>query len=141
MVGYDSTEPYDGRIRFYRVLFEAGYDIMMMMMPTDAYVFKHLCIYMYYEFHVSCSQRHADIIGCISSISLYITILVYAFLPYILNTLFILTSFLFVDAACHAAGPDRHVDAAPLQQWAAQFNGYWQDPFSRLVVVLVSILL
>ena len=101
MVGYDSTEPYDGRVRFYRVLFEARYD-MMMMMPTEANVLKSLCIYMYYAFHISNPQRHCDVTGCISSISLYITVLVYAFLLYILGTLFVLTSLLPGDAAFHA---------------------------------------
>ena len=70
VAGYDSTEPYDGRVRFYRVLFEDGYD-MMMMMPTEANVLKSLCIYMYYAFHISNPQRHCDVTGCISSISFF----------------------------------------------------------------------
>ena len=58
MAGYDSTEPYDGRVRFYRVLFEAGYD-MMMMMPTEANALKvYVFIHMYHAFHVSSPQRY-----------------------------------------------------------------------------------
>jgi len=96
----------------------AGYD-MMMMMPTKAYVlnvYVYIYICMYHVFHVSSPQRYPDVTGCIFSIPVYITVLTYAFLPYILSTLFVLTSLLFVDAACRAAGPDRWVDAAPPSQ-------------------------
>jgi len=71
---------------------------------------------MYHVFHVSSPQRYPDVTGCIFPITVYIIVLTYAILPYILSTLFVLTSFLFVDAACHAAGPDRRVDAAPPSQ-------------------------
>ena len=115
MAGYDSTEPYDGRVRFTEPI-TAGYD-MMMVMPTKAYVLKvYVYICMYHVFHVSSPQRYPDVTGCIFSIPVYITVLTYAFLPHILSTLFVLTSFLFVDAACRAAGPDRQVDVAPPPQ-------------------------
>ena len=58
VAGYDSTEPYDGRVCFFTEPIMAGYD-MMMMMPIEANVLRvYVFIHMYHAFHVSSPQRY-----------------------------------------------------------------------------------
>jgi len=78
----DSTEPYDGRLRFTEPI-TAEYD-MMMMMPIEAYVLKiYVYICMYHAFHVS-SLRSTHMSQVVYSLSLFILLflLMFSFLTY-----------------------------------------------------------